>query len=478
MGEFGAIMPKQGEKKSQNLNSALNLWQEAVEKASVDLEKIVNSCIQRLETFSKELERSLDEQLERAARATASSIEANAEELVSQKELLQREIVEFEREKIETMLNTAHESRARIDKLVRDTKSDILDQFNFKLDELTELLADPRKHFEDFEEQKEDIIDEVSESAREKTVETENEVKQRITEKVEMLSEAVDMAVEETRRTVESKLAEFDRSFDQKIEMVLAQLDEVYNVTQEASQQSVDNGIGKLAHHREANEKFLDEKVSDWSKSVENLKDSFENEMETRTSEHFKNHINRLEYRVSEAKATMNHLSNDANSRVSAIHKTYYSSLKRLERKYQERIQKQLAKLEQLIAQESMLPQSNKVQAEQIKEELEKKLDSQIKVRGNELVKSVRKQVEQLEGDFRRRNMNSTEQIDSIRLQAIESLDKQVRIIRSELERIHKTFNSELSHLSTELPEIEERGHVAAMSVSAYLASMLTLESD
>ena len=72
MGEFGAIMPKQGEKKSQNLNSALNLWQEAVEKASVDLEKIVNSCIQRLETFSKELERSLDEQLERAARATAS----------------------------------------------------------------------------------------------------------------------------------------------------------------------------------------------------------------------------------------------------------------------------------------------------------------------------------------------------------------------------------------------------------------------
>ena len=112
------------------------------------------------------------------------------------------------------------------------------------------------------------------------------------------------------------------------------------------------------------------------------------------------------------------------------------------------------------------------------KEELEKKLDSQIKVRGNELVKSVRKQVEQLEGDFRRRNMNSTEQIDSIRLQAIESLDKQVRIIRSELERIHKTFNSELSHLSTELPEIEERGHVAAMSVSAYLASMLTLESD
>ena len=63
-------------------------------------------------------------------------------------------------------------------------------------------------------------------------------------------------------------------------------------------------------------------------------------------------------------------------------------------------------------------------------------------------------------------------------LEAIESLEKQVRIIRSELERINKTFHSELSHLSTELPEIEERGHVAAMSVSAYLASMLTLESD
>ncbi len=471
-------MPKQGEKKAQNLNSALNLWQEAVEKASVDLEKIVTSCVQRLENHGKELERSLDEQLERASKATLSYIEANVEELTSQKEQLQREIIEFEREKIETMLNTAHESRARIDKLVRETKSDILDQFNFKLEELTELLSDPKKHFEDFEDKKDEVIEEISDQAREKTVAKENAVKQNLTDRLDSLSEAVDIAVEETKRTVEAKLQEYDKEFDQKIEMVLAQLDEVHAVTLEAAENSVSEGTAGLSESLSKNEKFLDEKISDWGESVDNLKQNFESEMENRTSEHFKNHINRLEYRVSEAKATMNHLSSDANTRVSAIHKTYYSSLKRLERKYQERIQKQLAKIEQIIQAENSLPQSNSIQAEQMKEELEKKLDAQIKVRGNELIKSVRKQVEQLESDFRRQNMNSTEQIDSIRTQAIESLEKQVRIIRSELERINKTFHSELSHLSTELPEIEERGHVAAMSVSAYLASMLTLESD
>ncbi|MGD9685079.1 MAG: hypothetical protein AB7W16_28255, partial [Candidatus Obscuribacterales bacterium] len=80
--------------------------------------------------------------------------------------------------------------------------------------------------------------------------------------------------------------------------------------------------------------------------------------------------------------------------------------------------------------------------------------------------------------DFRRASSSSSERVDSIRLQTIESLEKQVRIIRSELDRINKSFRSDLAQVSSELPEIEERGRAAAMSVAAYRASMLDLESD
>lgn len=471
-------MPPQGKKKAQNLNSALNLWQEAVEKASIDLEKIVNNSIQRLEVRGKRLEKSLDEQLERASVHTSSSIDSNVEELSGQKEQLHSKIVDFEREKVEDLLSTAHDSRAKIDRLVRETKRDILDQFNFKLDELTEILSDPKQSFEGFDEDKEDIIEEISELAKSKSIEEENNCKKEITDKTDDFNRQVDETVSETRQGIDNKLEEYTNGFEKKIEGVLAQLDEVSNKTKEGCENSVSKGEEELEASLEENIEFLKERIKSWKTSVSNLKDSFENEIENKTSEHFKNHINRLEYRVSEAKATMNHISNDANQSISQIHKSYYSSLKRLERKYQDKIQKQLARLEQVMKGENSLPQSNKAVADRVREELEKKLDSQIKVRGNELIKSMRKQVDQLEGDFRRQNMNSTEQIDSIRMQSIESLEKQVKLIRSELDRINKSFNSELSHLGTELPEIEERGHVAAMSVSAYLASMLSLESD
>lgn len=475
---FGVIMPNQGEKKSQSGNSALNLWQEAVEKASIDLEKIVNRSIQRLESYGKELEKSLEDQLQRASSETASTIEANTEELNSQKEQIHNDIIEFEREKTELILVTAHESRSRVDRLVRDTKREILDQFNLKLEELQELLSDPKKHFDGYDEERDDIIDEAASSSKEKTVAKENECKQSIDSRVQELDNFVDETVDESNQGIEKKLEEYTSGFDSKIEQVLAQLDDVYQETREAAASSCGEGTEKLEQNLEENIQFLKDKIASWKESVSNLKDSFENEIESKTTEHFKNHINRLEYRVSEAKAAMNHVSNDANARVSSIHKSYYSSLKRLERKYQDRIQQQLGKLELLIQAEAKLPQSNKAQADRIREELQKKLDSQIKVRGNELIKSIKKQVEQLEGDFKRQNMNSTEQIESIRVQSIESLEKQVRTIRSELDRVSKSFNNEVSHLATELPEIEERGHVAAMSVSAYQSSMLTLESD
>ena len=118
-------MPGQGKKNTQNLNSALNLWQEAVEKASVDLEKIVKNSIQRLTAHGKQVESALDEQLTRLADQTAITIDANTEELSGHKEQLESDISEFEREKIEMMLTAAHESRAKVDRLVRETKREI-----------------------------------------------------------------------------------------------------------------------------------------------------------------------------------------------------------------------------------------------------------------------------------------------------------------------------------------------------------------
>ncbi|MCA9800652.1 MAG: hypothetical protein KC777_01635 [Cyanobacteria bacterium HKST-UBA02] len=471
-------MPEPPQANTESLNSALNLWQEAVEKASVDLDKIVNNSIKQLESLGQDLEEALASELKRASSRTEAILAADVDELSSGKDELQGQLTEFERQQVERMLTIAQEARARIDTLVIETKTEIMEQFRDNLKDLTRLLENPRSGFDDMEESRAASIDEVVEQGKQKTLARENEAKESLARSADELGEEVAGAIAAGRERIDQKLEEYGKGFDEKIKQVLEQLDDLGSETTDLSSAIASQGVQRIEQCRDKNETFLGDHIEDFSGSVAELKSKFEKELTDKTGENLSVHSRRLEYQVSEAKATINHVTNDANARVVGIHKSFYGQLKRLERRYQDRIKRQLAKLETVMAQERAIPTDSKAMLLRSREELCQRLETELKARGGELVKSIRKQVEQLEDDFRRASSSSSERVDSIRLQTIESLEKQVRIIRSELDRINKSFRSDLAQISSELPEIEERGRVAAMSVAAYRASMLDLESD
>jgi hypothetical protein len=80
-------MAEQPEGTGENMNSALNLWQEAVEKAGVDLEKIGNNSVEQLARYSEELEKSLAAQL--TSRSPSKTFSA-ASKLLSQSSPISR----------------------------------------------------------------------------------------------------------------------------------------------------------------------------------------------------------------------------------------------------------------------------------------------------------------------------------------------------------------------------------------------------
>jgi len=471
-------MPEPPQPNTESLNSALNLWQEAVEKASVDLDRIVNNSIKQLESLGQDLEEALASELKRATNRTEAILAADVDELSSSKDELQGQLTEFERQQVERMLTIAQEARARIDTLVIETKTEIMEQFRENLKDLTRLLENPRASFDDMEESRSASIEEVVEQGKNKTVARENEAKESLAGSAEELEEEVAGVIAAGREAIDKQLEAYGRGFDEKIKQVLEQLDDLGSETAELSSAIASQGTQRIEQCRDKNEKFLSDHIDAFSGSVAELKGKFEKELNDKTGENLSVHSRRLEYQVSEAKATINHVTADANARVVGIHKSFYGQLKRLERRYQDRIKRQLARLEAVMAQERAIPTDSKAMLLRSREELCQRLETELKARGGELVKSIRKQVEQLEDDFRRASSSSSERVDSIRLQTIESLEKQVRIIRSELDRINKSFRSDLAQVSSELPEIEERGRVAAMSVAAYRASMLDLESD
>lgn len=470
----------QSQEEPTSMDSALNLWQEAVEKASVDLDKIVANSLAQLNKLGADLEESLKSQLAKASELSSLTVEANIEDLSLHRDDIKDQLSEFERQEIDKIYATASESRIKFNKLIADAKNEILDQFANKIRELQESsdLANPKEHFTKFAETQAPKIDKVISSARQNLDSQKTQSESSLSKKARELEEKVESLVASLKEQINSKLSTYDRDFDQKIGNVIQQLEDLLKESSEFAQEVVTQGTSRIVQAEEIGSHFLEEHIESWTATVDSLKDSFEKQIFEAKEERKANHIKTLEYKVAEAKASINQMAESGNSNVASAHRKFFSTLKRLEKKYSDRVAKQMALLEQAIEEEKDLPLSMGGQTIQADDEFRKNLDTQLKVRGNELVKSIKKQVEQLEGEFKRSSSGSTERIESIRLQTVESLEKQVRIIRSELDRISKSFKSELTQLSTALPEIEERGKVAAMSVSAYLSSMLTLDSD
>lgn len=470
----------QSQEEPTSMDSALNLWQEAVEKASVDLDKIVANSLAQLNKLGADLEESLKSQLAKASELSSLTVEANIEDLSLHRDDIKDQLSEFERQEIDKIYATASESRIKFNKLIADAKNEILDQFANKIRELQESsdLANPKEHFTKFAETQAPKIDKVISSARQNLDSQKTQSESSLSKKARELEEKVESLVASLKEQINSKLSTYDRDFDQKIGNVIQQLEDLLKESSAFAQEVITQGTSRIVQAEEIGSHFLEEHIESWAATVDSLKDSFEKQIFEAKEERKANHIKTLEYKVAEAKASINQMAESGNSNVASAHRKFFSTLKRLEKKYSDRVAKQMALLEQAIEEEKDLPLSMGGQTIQADDEFRKNLDTQLKVRGNELVKSIKKQVEQLEGEFKRSSSGSTERIESIRLQTVESLEKQVRIIRSELDRISKSFKSELTQLSTALPEIEERGKVAAMSVSAYLSSMLTLDSD
>lgn len=468
----------QSQDEPTSMDSALNLWQEAVEKSSVDLDKIVLNSLAQLNKLSNDLEESLKGQLLKASELSSLTVEANIEDLSLHRDDIKDQLSEFERQEIDKIYATASESRMKFNKLIAEAKNEILEQFASKIRELQDTMENPKEHFTEFSKEQQPKIDQVINSARKKIENQKSSSEASLSLKAKNLEEKVESLVGILKEEINSKLSQYDHDFDQKIGQVIQQLEDLLKESNDFAQEVIDQSTNRIDQAEEIGSQFLEEHIESWASTVDALKNSFEKQIIEAKEERKANHINTLEYKVAEAKATINQMAESGNSNVASAHRKFFSTLKRLEKKYSDRIAKQMALLEQAIEEENELPLSMGGQMIQADEEFRKNLDTQLKVRGNELVKSIRKQVDQLESEFKRSSGGSTERIESIRLQTVESLEKQVRIIRSELDRVSKSFKSELTQLSTALPEIEERGKVAAMSVSAYLSSMLTLDSD
>ena len=340
------------EEKDQNLNSALNLWQEGVEKAAADLEKIVANSIDQLTRYSEELEKSLDLQLKKIANQTMTMVENNVEELGAKRDELTERLAEYERTEADEMLKTAQESRERIYKLVDKTKQELMSKLTESLKKLNALAENPQSRFVNFTQKNREAMMEYAENARERLTSQKTALEAQLTTKSKELDSKADEAVSLSKQSIEEKLAGYEEGFDVKIAQVLQQLDELLAATTTATDEATTEGASELEACQVENSEFLIHQIEEWKNNMELLKHNFQEQLETNREETLSAHSRRLTYSVNEAKSSIDQVANDALARITGNHRMYYGSLKRLERKYEDQVSRLFSQLESVISEE------------------------------------------------------------------------------------------------------------------------------
>jgi hypothetical protein len=459
---------------SEGFGSAQDLMNEALENASVELDKMVKATIENLTTFNSNLEKTLRIQLQKVVEQSQNIIDSHLDDLVTHREELLERLADFERTETITLTSAAREVRQQVIQRAEQAAEAIVKLVDEQITQLRSAVDQSESRFTPFSENNATTIKTLTAQGQVKIESEEGEKEKLLTDKVQALDKEVGDVISSAKASIESTLQHHNTEMELKIESVLTQLSEVVTSTIGDLETTSANGLKSLEAANNAGKERLVTTLEEWKTDCNEINNSLRENLtaESRTSE--KIHATRLDHKVGEVKDEINQISQNAATKLVASHKLFSSSLKRLEKRYHDRLERLISKFETALAEEAKLPQTSAVNAQELKELLHTRLQA----RAKEIGKSLQRQVDQIEAEYGRYSGSTNERVESIKSAAIESLDKQNKLLKSELERVMRGFTNEINELSSELPQIDEAGRAAALAVMAYRDARLSFGSD
>ncbi|MBK7837276.1 MAG: hypothetical protein IPJ49_06255 [Candidatus Obscuribacter sp.] len=458
--------------------SAANLMIEALEKASQELESMVGQCLDQLDSFAEGLDESLTLQLNKVVEQSRHLVDSHGNVLEAKRDETIDGLADLEARETEKILLGAADMRKQLSDRVENSILSLSEIMEAQLKELAEMVETPSSAL--LEKSKDHVLDVVSEGKESALVIKEHgeTFEDAMSDKAKEIDEDSQKVIENAKRQVDENLAGYSSQFDAKI---VAVQDELAGIVKKASidlKRLSNRGESSIDEARITNLNIVSEQIDSWQNQLMALRDRFQQSSLEQQSKHQKSYNDEIERKLSVSQDEISRIAQSARKRMTVNQKLFLNTLRRAERQLGDDVDRLMTRFEAAIAQEArvhLMVSGGKLSAGP---EVLDKLSHRLKSHGAELVKTFKTQVEQTEQDFARSAQGSNERIESIRQSSVEALEKQVRIMRADLERITRNFHSELSDLNLKLPVIEESGRAAALAVMAYKSAMLSLGND
>ena len=461
----------------EEIGTAAHLMMEVVDKASQDLEVTVKSSADYLQSFNQTLAQNFTQQLTRMVENSARATDKGVEELQARKEDFVERLMELEQTEIETLVRVGKEVRQEIDSSLRNAVAAIALLVEEQIDDLRPIAMDQHENFSSLMDKESEDLNKVAEEGIINISSKENLSIKKLSQRVQEFEDAAAQILIEKQQKLLAKMQTSNEQLEEKVDQVKSELNEDFEKDKNELEQRTTVGTDCIASAGQNTIKRLSDEVVSWQSEMTQIAVDFKQLLSNDRDSFDQIHKTKIERQVDEVKGEIKTIGEEAQGRLSASHKLFQGSLRRLEKKYYERLERLLQQFESAIAQETRMRVRPDLPIE-TRRELKELLNTRLKARGLEIVKAFKRQVELYDLEHARFVGGCGERLETVHAASKDSLEQQLKTMNAEIERMLRGFKVELSQLDLQMPQIKDAGHAAALAVLAYKRARFSFGTD
>lgn len=440
---------------------AAKLMADVVAKASADLEKVIVMLSQQLESFNRDLDKSLKNERHSVSERLELALKRNQDGLHREKESLLKALAEFKQTEIERLIVSGRSVRSELSARAESASRELAEKVAKNTLKAEESLSAPNTELKEKYEQAYRAMQSSSEDSRREIAELKTSLETSLTKKIKELETELEEKLWKHKQSLEERFKHQEVDIQSKFDLLLKEISHKQNsLISKLEQSSLDGrseaerqsqeGIAKMMQPLDFLKSFAAEQESSFKEELSGLSEVLNGLYETR--------LNNL---AAQSRTEILSAAEHAGECLSSTKAELQSCLREYQRDYAEKFEALQKKLERTIEEYARKQSTGALQG--LKEERSREhIKALFRRIGHDMVENAARSARSMEADFQESIESFERRIESAKNQACESLERESRLMQKELARSMQEFEKLMDDFKDQAEKLERQGKEAA----------------
>jgi gas vesicle protein len=461
---------------SENFGSTAQIMLEVLDKAAVELSKIVTECLEMVAISGLSLQKSLMLALRCSSENYQGFADGKFDELDRKKQDILEQLQKFEESQIEAVEATAKIVREAIIGHAESVITQISQQLDENIPKHANAKKDPSVLLKNSYDMAKPAIEQTFNDGKQKLEQIFNTYHSETESKTLSSTDRLSQQVNAWNTRMSARMEETLGRFEQHLDEIA---DKLQSLITESTTQINANAVQHSQQAEEVLQKSLgaiDKSVDGWKSGLTSAYEDLGKDLGEK-QELEKTHIlELLGQNLEEMNLYLTHLSSDHAEKAFETHRSYVAALDKIESACVQRLEHLHEYFSSLLTSYSEQSAEGIASGAPSTEGHRSRLEASLSAHSGQVVDAASTLVAQLKSDLAHNSEFLNEKIETIKNEAVDYFKEQVKDVEIEADRATKEFRRGLSKLEGSVKEIADAGQAAAVTVTAYLGTQLSLD--